>query len=170
MDVKVLGCGPIRTGKGAAAPFIGVHILGKIRPAGGFDTLAESRWEDRIGPSIPVQKINHNTINHQGPLYGRRIGRGMERRPCLWRRILRGIFDAWGGWKAWPIGDRAVHFNHKNTTIKLSSARLGLNRPGNGEAVAFCGVHFFGIMASGGVLRHLSIATGRTNLFAPPGP
>ena len=41
MDVVVLGCGPIRTGKGAALPFIGVHILGEIRPAGGFDTLAK---------------------------------------------------------------------------------------------------------------------------------
>ncbi len=55
IDVVVLGCGPIRTGEGAAAPFLGVHILGKIRPAGGFDTLAKSRWEDRIGPSIVVQ-------------------------------------------------------------------------------------------------------------------
>jgi len=44
IDVVVLRCGPIRTGEGAAAPFIviGVHILGEIRPAGGFDTLAES--------------------------------------------------------------------------------------------------------------------------------
>ena len=42
IDVVVLGCGPIWTGEGAAAPFIGVHILGEIRPAGGFDTLAES--------------------------------------------------------------------------------------------------------------------------------
>jgi hypothetical protein len=130
MDVMVLGCGPIRTGKGAAAPFIGVHILGKIWPAGGFDTLAESRWEDRIGPSIPVQKINHTTINRRGPFNGQRIGRGMERRPCLWRRILRGIFDAWGGWKAWPIDDRAVHFNGsaRSYTIKTpqsTSVRLG---------------------------------------------
>ena len=39
-------------------------------------------------------------------------------------------------------------------SLPLSAAPL-LNRPGNGEAVAFCGVHFFGIMASGGVLRHL---------------
>ena len=85
----------------------------------------------------------------------------MERRPCLWRRKLGGIFDAWGGWKAWPIGDRGGPFQwflplslHKNTTINLGSARLGLNRPGNGEAVAFCGVHFFGIMAGGGILRH----------------
>jgi hypothetical protein len=44
MDVVVLGCGPIRTGKGAAAPFIGVHILGKIRPAGGFEP-----WPNRDG-------------------------------------------------------------------------------------------------------------------------
>ena len=68
IDAVVLGCGPIRMGEGAAAPFIGVHILGEIRPAGGFDTLAESRWEDQIGPSIPVQKINHTTINRRGPL------------------------------------------------------------------------------------------------------
>ncbi len=46
IDVVVLVCGPIRTGEGAAAPFIGVHILGEIRPVEGFDTLAESRWED----------------------------------------------------------------------------------------------------------------------------
>ena len=75
INIVVLGCGPIRTSEGAVAPFIGVHILGEIRPAGGFDTLAESRWEDRIGPSIVVQKINHTTINRQGPLYVRRIGR-----------------------------------------------------------------------------------------------
>jgi len=81
-------------GEGAAAPFNGVHILGEIRPAGGFDTLAELRWADRIGPSIPAEKINHTTINRRGPLYGRRIGRGMERRPCLWQRNLGGIFDA----------------------------------------------------------------------------
>jgi len=46
IDVVVLGCGLIWTGEGAAAPFIGVHILVEIWPAGGFDTLAESRWED----------------------------------------------------------------------------------------------------------------------------
>jgi hypothetical protein len=71
IDVVVLWCGPIRTGEGAAAPFIGVHILGEIRPAGGFDTLAESRWADLIGPSIPVRKIEHTTINRWGPLYVR---------------------------------------------------------------------------------------------------
>jgi len=86
IDVVVLGCGPIWTGEGAAAPFIGVHILGEIRLAGGFDTLAKSRWEDQIGPSILVQKINHTTINHRGSLNVWQIGRGKERRPCLWRR------------------------------------------------------------------------------------
>jgi hypothetical protein len=54
IDVVVLGCGPIQTGEGAAALFIQVHILGEIRLAGGFVTLAELRWEDQIGPSIPV--------------------------------------------------------------------------------------------------------------------
>jgi hypothetical protein len=34
IDLVVLGCGSIWTGKGAAAPFIGVHIMGEIRPAG----------------------------------------------------------------------------------------------------------------------------------------
>jgi len=46
INVVVLGCGSIQTGEGAAAPFIGVHILGEIQPAGEFDTLAESQWED----------------------------------------------------------------------------------------------------------------------------
>jgi len=86
IDVVVLGCGPIWTGEGAAAPFIGVHILGEIRLAGGFDTLAKSRWEDQIGPSIPVQKINHTTINRRGSHNVWQIGWGMERRPCLWQR------------------------------------------------------------------------------------
>ena len=48
IDIGVLGCGPIWTGEGAAAPFNGVHIQGGIRPAGGFDTLAESQWADLI--------------------------------------------------------------------------------------------------------------------------
>jgi hypothetical protein len=130
IDVVILGCGPIRTGEGAAALFIGVHILGEIWLAGGFDTLAKSRWEDRIGPSILVEKINHITINRQRPLCVRQIGRGMERRPCLWQRKLGGIFDAWGGWMAWATGDRAVHFNgstrsHSVNTPQLTSVRLG---------------------------------------------
>jgi len=84
-------------GDAAAAPFNGVHILAKIWPVGGFDTLAKLGWEDQIGLSILVQKINHITINRRGHLFVRRIGRGTERRPCLWRRKLGGIFDAWGG-------------------------------------------------------------------------
>jgi hypothetical protein len=44
INVVVLGCGPIRTGEGAAAPFIGVHILGEIRPAGGL-----LPWPNRDG-------------------------------------------------------------------------------------------------------------------------
>jgi len=69
IDVVVLGCGPIPMGDGATALFNGVHILGEIKPAGGFDTLAESQWKDRIGPSIPVRKINHTTINCRGHLF-----------------------------------------------------------------------------------------------------
>jgi hypothetical protein len=84
INIVVLGYGPIRMVEGAAAPFNGVHIMGEIRPTGGFDTLAELRWVVLIGPFIPAKKINHATINCRGPLYGWRIGRGMERRPCLW--------------------------------------------------------------------------------------
>ncbi len=40
----VLGCGPIRTVEGVAAPFIGVHILGEIRLAVGLIT-----WPNRDG-------------------------------------------------------------------------------------------------------------------------
>jgi hypothetical protein len=103
-----------------------VHILGKIWPAGGFDTLAELRWADQIGPSIPFQKINHTTINHQGPLYVQQISRATEWQPCLWQRKLWGIFDAWGGWKAWPIGDGAVHINGsaRSHSIKTPQSTL----------------------------------------------
>ena len=92
IDVVVLGCGPIRTGKGAAAPFIGVRILGEIWPAGGFDTLAESRWEDQIGPSIPVQTINHTRINRRGPLYANRPWDGTA--ALFVATEIGGIFDA----------------------------------------------------------------------------
>jgi hypothetical protein len=40
INVVVLGCGLIRTGEGAAAPFIKVHILGKIWPAGAVEATA----------------------------------------------------------------------------------------------------------------------------------
>jgi len=56
-------------GDGSTALFNGVHILGEFQPAGGVDTLAESQWKDQIGPSIPVQKINHTTIKCRWPLY-----------------------------------------------------------------------------------------------------
>ena len=116
IDGVVLGCGPIWTGERAAAPFIGVHIMGEIQLAGWFDTLVESRWEDRIGLSIPVQKINHTTIK---PL-------------CLWQRKLRGIFDAYWGWKAWPIGDRAVHFNGSARSYSIKTPQSNLAQLGWG--------------------------------------
>jgi hypothetical protein len=87
IDVVVLGCGPIRTGEGAAAPFIGVHILAKFGRRGGL-----LLWPNRDGTR--TKKINHTTINRRGPLNVWQIGRGMERRPCLWRRKLERIFDA----------------------------------------------------------------------------
>jgi len=71
IDVVVLGCGPIPTSDGATALFNGEHILGEIKPAGGFDTLAELQWKNQIGPSILVQKLDHTLINRRGPLYVR---------------------------------------------------------------------------------------------------
>ncbi len=80
IDVGVLGCGQIRTGEGAAAPFNGVHVLGESA-GGGFDTLDESRWADLIGPSIPAEKVNHTTINLRGPLCVRRLAVGRNGGP-----------------------------------------------------------------------------------------
>jgi hypothetical protein len=81
-------------GRGSGGTVYWGAYSGKNSAGGGFDTQAELQWEDRIGPSIPVQKFNHTTINRRGPLNVWRIGRGTERRPCLWRRKLGGIFDA----------------------------------------------------------------------------
>jgi hypothetical protein len=61
-----------------------------------------------------------------------------------------GGVEGMANWLGGPFQWLRPLVHHKNTTINNDSARLGLNRPGNGEAVAFFGVHFFGIMASGG--------------------
>jgi len=61
IDVVVLGCGPIPTGDGATALFNGVHILGELQPAGGFDTLAKSQWKDQIGPCSHSIKTSQST-------------------------------------------------------------------------------------------------------------
>jgi hypothetical protein len=81
INVVVLGCGPIRTGEGAAAPVIGVHILGKIWPVWGFDTLAELRWADLIGASIPVRKIEHTTITVGAPIMFGELAVGLNGGP-----------------------------------------------------------------------------------------
>ena len=161
INVVVLGCAPIQTGEGAAAPFVGVHILGEIRPEGGFDTLAESQWEDRIGPSIPVQKFNHTTINRRGPLNVWRISRGMEWRPCLWRRKLGGIFDAWGGGRHGQlVTGRSISMDlpaltplkhHNQPQFGLVGAESPRER--RSGCVLWCA--FFRNYGKRGVLRHL---------------
>ena len=123
IDVGVLRCGQIQTGEGAAAPFNGVHILGESA-GGGFDTLDESRWADLIGPSIPAEKVNHTTINLRGPLCVRRLAVGWNGCPVCGDGNKRGIFDAWvGRWKAWPIGDRAFHFNGSARSHSIKTAQ-----------------------------------------------
>ena len=61
---EVFKCGPILTGKGAAAPFIGVYILGEIRPAGGFDTLPNVMG----GPNWAIYPGPKNQPYHNQPL------------------------------------------------------------------------------------------------------
>jgi hypothetical protein len=131
INVRVLGCGPIRTGNGAAAPFNGVHILGEIRPAGGFDTLAESRWEDQIGPSILVQKSTISQSTDGGLFL-------LANRP--WDRVaalfvateIRGNIRRLGGGEAWPIGDRANHFNGSARSYSINTPQSTLVRLGGG--------------------------------------
>ena len=85
-------------GKGAAAPFNGVHVLGGIRPGGGC-TLAESRIA-MGGPNWTVYPGRKNQPYHNQPSVASlclAIGHGTQRRPCLWQRKLWGIFHAWGG-------------------------------------------------------------------------
>jgi hypothetical protein len=71
---------------------------------------AKSRYAAQIGPANPVKKstIPQSTV---GYLFGRRIRRGTERQLCLWRRKIEEKIDALGVGKAWPIGERASHFN-----------------------------------------------------------
>jgi hypothetical protein len=88
-DGLVFGCGRIPPGNGAAASFNGVHFKGKIRLAGGFDTLAESRWAGQIGPSIPVKKFSNTTINRRVPGWSTNWS---------WNGKAA-IFDAWWGGK-----------------------------------------------------------------------
>jgi len=77
----------------------------------GLNRLSRSKK-----PTIPQSTVG------RGPCYDRRIGRGTEWRPRLWQRKLGGdIFDAQEGWKAWPIGDRAVHFNGSACSHSISA-------------------------------------------------
>ena len=75
-------------------------------------------------------KINHTTINH-------RVPRRATNRP--WNRkggsvcgdLFLGNKRHWGGAKAWPIRNRAAHFNgsarsHSSNTPQSTSDRLGL--------------------------------------------
>ena len=55
-------------GRGSGVTVYWGAYSGRNLAGGGVDTLAESQWEDRIGLSILVQKINHTAINRRGPL------------------------------------------------------------------------------------------------------
>jgi hypothetical protein len=142
------------------APFIGVHILGEIWLAGGFDTLAESRWEDQIGPSIPVQKstIPQSTIGglfmfgelavgwNGGPV----CGDGNWGEYSTHKGGGRHGQLVTGGSISMALLARTPWWHHNQLGLGL----VGADWPGNGGAAEFCDVHFFGIMAGGGVLRH----------------
>jgi hypothetical protein len=87
----------------------------------------------------------------------------------MWRRKLGGIFDAWGGWKAWPIDDRVVNSNgsarsHSIKTPQSTLVRLGWCwiAQGTEKRLRFVACIFSEFPPH-------SIATGRMNLIAPPG-
>ncbi len=100
VDVRILGCGWIQLGNGAVASFYEVHILGKNWPVEVLNSNCHGRAKlDRLS-FFKKSYIPQSTI---GCLVGRQIGRGMERRLCLWRQIIEGRFDTWEGGKTWPI-------------------------------------------------------------------
>jgi hypothetical protein len=88
-------------------PLIKCNVLSRlIKSFPAIPNMLSLRWLRLITHIGAV--CSHGTKNNHSSstqlrtqprtmLTARRIGRGMERRPCLWRRIVRGIFDAGGG-------------------------------------------------------------------------
>jgi hypothetical protein len=160
--VLVLGCGPIRTGEEAAAQFIGVHILGEIRPAGwawypGQIAMGGPNWTVYPGPKIqPYHNQSSGaslcSVNRPWECGTAALFVATESMGNIWH--LRGVEGMANWWPGGPFQWVRPLSLHLNTTLKLGSALLGLNYPGNGEAVAFCDIHFFGINAGGDALSH----------------
>jgi hypothetical protein len=123
---------------------------------------AHARRITICGPNwtgYPGQKINHTKINRWLPLWS--TDQTWDGKAALYVATKnRGKIRRFGGGKAWPMRAggpfqwvrQLIHLNH--TTINLGSAGWGRNRPGDGEVAAFCGVHFFGILAGGFFLWH----------------
>jgi hypothetical protein len=129
----------------------------------------ELRYAAQIGLAIPVKKstIPQSTV---GYLFGQQIRRGTERRLCLWQHKIGEKSTLWGWVRHGPLasgrpismGSPALHLKH--TTINLGSAGWGRNKPGDGEVAAFCGVHFFGVLA-GGFFLMASLNCNRAGKF-----
>ncbi len=130
IGVGVFGCGPSLMSDGAAALFNGCIFWAKFGWRG--DLIP---WPNRAGwtkldcltrskkSTIPQSTVgglfmfSKSAVGRNG---GRVYGDGN-----LW-----GIFDAWGGWKAWPIVEGVVHINgsarsHSIKTPQLTSVWLG---------------------------------------------
>ena len=91
------------------------------------------------GPNLTVHlglKIRHTTINRQVPR--RAMTRPWNRKGgSVCSDLFLGNKRHWGGAKAWPIGNRAAHFNesarsHSSNTPQSTSVRLGLGGIGQG--------------------------------------
>jgi hypothetical protein len=121
-DVLVFGCGQIRQGEREGGFVLWGAYSGR-NPACGViwnpGQMAMSRQNWTIYPGGKNSTIPQSI---GGCLIRQRIGRGTETRLCLRQRIIiEGIFDAWGGGQAWPIGDRAAHFDGSAQSYSLTA-------------------------------------------------
>jgi hypothetical protein len=82
IDIVALRCGPIWTGEGAAAPFIGVHILGKFGRRGGLIP-----WPNRDGRT----KLDRLSRSKKSNIPQSTVGR------------LLMFGESAGGWNGGPI-------------------------------------------------------------------
>ncbi len=129
IDVGVFGCGPSQTGDGAAAPFNGCIFWAKFGRRG--DLIP---WPIRDGRAelYRLSRSKKSTIPQStvgGLFMFSELAVGWNGGPVVAAEIM-GNIRRLGGWKAWPIGDGAVHINgfarsHSMKTTQSTSVRLG---------------------------------------------
>ncbi len=131
INVGVFGCGPSQTGNGAAAPFNGCIFWVKFGRRGDLIPWPIHNGRTKLDHLSRSKKstIPQSTVGGLFMFSESAVGRkGAALFVAM--EIMGNIFDAWGGWKAWPIGDGAVHINgsarsHSIKTPQSTSVRLG---------------------------------------------